>query len=288
MRMVWRIGVLSVVAVFGGLLVAGTAQAQSVKTGSVTFSGDSGDYISQGDSYSYSTGNGDGITVSSSSGSTVAISINAYNGDWWTVTFDAPGTQKLTAKTYSAAHRHPFNGTGPGLDLSGEGRGCNELTGSFTVTKAVFGADGYVQAFDATFEQHCEGGDPAARGKVHIANPTAPRATTTQRSTTTKPGTTTKSPNVTKSRPATKPRPTPTAKAPAGAPTAGPSADPAAGGATAGTTEADLTNAQLASALLKDGAVMRRAVIGVGIIALLGLAAAGLLVAGLLRNSRVK
>jgi hypothetical protein len=60
--------------------------------------------------------------------------------------------------------------------LAGNGRGCNTLTGTFTIINAVFADNGYVQTFDATFEQHCEGGIPAARGEVHIANPPPPPA----------------------------------------------------------------------------------------------------------------
>jgi hypothetical protein len=56
------------------------------------------------------------------------------------------------------------HGAGPGVSLDGNGRGCNTLTGTFTVLDAVFGRNGYVQTFDATFEQHCEGGETAARG----------------------------------------------------------------------------------------------------------------------------
>src|SRR5262245_45733312 len=189
MKMLWRRRVLaaalSLTAAVGGLLVAGTAHAQTVATGSLSFSGNPGDYISQGKSYSYSTSKGDALDVSSSTGGTVRISVNAYNGDWWSLDFDAPGTPDrpvpgqsavLAPGTYTGAHRYPFNGNGPGLDLSGEGRGCNELTGSFTIIKAVFGSQGYVQAFDATFEQHCEGGNPAARGEVHISNAPPPSA----------------------------------------------------------------------------------------------------------------
>ncbi|GAB3067791.1 hypothetical protein [Micromonospora schwarzwaldensis] len=85
-----------------------------------------------------------------------------------------PGSQPLTPGTYENATRYPFNGAGPGLSLHGNGRGCNELTGTFTVLNAVFGPNGYVQTFDATFEQHGEGGTAAARGEAHIANPPAP------------------------------------------------------------------------------------------------------------------
>ncbi|MEU7798298.1 hypothetical protein AB0J14_08960 [Micromonospora arborensis] len=166
---------LSITGVLGGLAIAAPAQAQTVESGSVSFSGDPGDYITGGDSYSYSTENGDQLTTNGSAdNSYVSVSISGYNGDWWSVDFDAPGSAALAPGTYKGATRYPFNGAGPGLDLSGEGRGCNELTGTFTVINAVFGPNGYVQTFDATFEQHCEGWEAAARGEVHISNPPPP------------------------------------------------------------------------------------------------------------------
>lgn len=275
--------VLTLIAAVGGPLVAGTAHAQKVSTGSLTFSGDQGDYISQGDSYSYSTGNGDALTVSSSTGSTVSVSVNAYNGDWWTLTLDAPGTQVLVPRTYSAAHRHPFNGTGPGLELSGEGRGCNELTGSFTVTKAAFGSGGYVQAFDATFEQHCEGGDTAARGKIHITNPPPPRASGTKDSATTGPRSATTRPHVATRKPDATPTRKPTATA-----TVEPTPTPSGGtGATsAGSGDVTAADSNVARALLNDGAFVRRALIAVGIVGLVGLLALALVVVGVVRHVR--
>jgi hypothetical protein len=171
------VAALSLTAAVGGnLLVAGSAHAQPVSTGTLSFSGDSGDYISGGKSYSYSTDGGDGLKVSSANGSTLSVSVNAYNGDWWYLDISAPSGQTLVPGTYTDAHRYPFNGTGPGLALFGNGRGCNTLTGSFTIVNAVFGPNGYVQTFDATFEQHCEGAAEAARGEVHIANPPPPPA----------------------------------------------------------------------------------------------------------------
>jgi hypothetical protein len=157
------------------VLGAAPADAQPVSSGSLSFSGDPGDYISGGQSYSYSTDAGDILNVSSDSAhSLVSVSVNAFNGDWWTLELAAPSGQSLTSGTYTGATRYPFNGAGPGLDLSGNGRGCNTLTGSFTVLDAVYGINGYVQQFDATFEQHCEGATEAARGEVHILNPPPP------------------------------------------------------------------------------------------------------------------
>jgi hypothetical protein len=273
---------LSLTAAVGGLLVAGTARAQPVASGSLRFSGDRGDYISQGESYSYSTSKGDELAVSSSTGSTVSISVNAYNGDWWTLTFDAPGTQVLVPRTYTAAHRHPFNGTGPGLDLSGEGRGCNELTGSFTIIKAVFGPRGYVQTFDATFEQHCEGGDPAARGEVHISNrPPPSEAAPKPAASTRSPAASTRPPAATARPPAATTRPPAATKSPHAKPTSRPSAT-ATGNIAANDTDPNTPalgrNADFAPLLL----------FGVGFVAWVVLVAVSLLAVGLVMAIRLR
>ena len=150
------------------------AGAQPVESGSLDFSGDPGDYITGGQAYSYSVDGGDLLTVASGDGSIVNVSLSGANGDWWFLSFDAPLDEVLAPGTYSEATRYPFNGAGPGLSLVGNGRGCNTLTGTFTVIAASFGPHGYVETFDATFEQHCEGWPAAARGEVHISNPPPP------------------------------------------------------------------------------------------------------------------
>jgi hypothetical protein len=177
LRRMALVATLSLTGALGGLVAAAPAQAQPVQSGSLSFSGDPGDYITGGQSYAYSTGAGDQLSVSASEDTShVGVSLNGYNGDWWYLDFDAPGSQPLAPGTYDGATRYPFNGAGPGLSLDGNGRGCNTLTGTFTVLNAVFGPNGHVQTFDATFEQHCEGWEAAARGEVHIANPPPPPA----------------------------------------------------------------------------------------------------------------
>jgi hypothetical protein len=168
---------VTVVSGTGLVALAAPASAQAVESGVVKFGGDPGDYITGGQEYAYDTGLGDNVTVSGSPGnSTVSVGIDGVNGDWWTIDFDAPNSQPLTAGTTYTATRYPFNGAGAGFDLGGNGRGCNELTATFTVTEAEFGDNGYVASFHASFEQHCEGGTPAATGEVHITNPPPPAA----------------------------------------------------------------------------------------------------------------
>ena len=50
------------------------------------------------------------------------------------------------------------------------------MTGSFTVLSATYGPYGFLQTFHATFEQHCEGLEPALRGELDVTSTTAPQA----------------------------------------------------------------------------------------------------------------
>lgn len=93
-------------------------------------------------------------------------------GAWWFVDLAAPDGQPLGPGTYEGAVRWPFQPAGvPGLSVSGDGRGCNEVTGRFVVHEARYGSDGALVTFDASFEQHCEGGPPALFGRVRIESP---------------------------------------------------------------------------------------------------------------------
>jgi len=71
---------------------------------------------------------------------------------------------------YVDAQRAPFANPGhPGLDVSFQNRGCNTLTGSFSVGEAAFSPDGMtIETFAATFEQHCEGFTPALFGSFQF------------------------------------------------------------------------------------------------------------------------
>ncbi len=161
---------IAAVVATGGL--AATADADPVESGTLTFSGDPGDFVTGGDSYTYDVAAGDDFSVTSIDNESVSLFVTGGDGVLWSVDFDAPEGETLTAGTTYTATRYPYNGDGAGLDFGGDHRGCNQLTGSFTVHEAVFGPYGYVETFDASFEQHCEGATPAARGEVRLTNPT--------------------------------------------------------------------------------------------------------------------
>ena len=93
---------------------------------------------------------------------------------WWTLDLAAPAGKPITVGTYETARRWPFQGaTLPGLNFSGTGRGCNELTGRFEILDLVISAAGdTVDRLHATFEQRCEGRSAALTGEVAVvANP---------------------------------------------------------------------------------------------------------------------
>src|SRR5260370_15611054 len=93
------------------------------------------------------------------------VSVNFSGDTWWNLDFAAPGRVPLEpGTTYLNAARFPFQRDDqPGLSVSGAGRGCNTLTGQFTVNDIVYAGD-RIQSFAADFEQHSDGAPPARRG----------------------------------------------------------------------------------------------------------------------------
>jgi hypothetical protein len=150
------------------------------------FAGDAGDYISGGQSYYYDSGMGSFIIAASDSASdpdtlvdTVTVNFsNIGNGgsSFWYLDFSTRfAGQQLQPGTFTDALRYPFESAGhPGLNISGDGRGSNMLTGSFTVTAATFDYSGpapQVTDLSISFEQHSEGAVPALRGVLNINHP---------------------------------------------------------------------------------------------------------------------
>ena len=84
----------------------------------------------------------------------------------WDLDFSTRGLGgDLQVATYDDARRYPFESNGAGLNISGSGHACDRLVGLFTVHAVEFDAN-RLQVFDASFVQHCEGGEAALRGCV--------------------------------------------------------------------------------------------------------------------------
>jgi hypothetical protein len=136
----------------------------------LTMQSDQGDWVGQGASYDYLPAN---ATISASgTHSGVHVAVDGNTGDWWYLDFVAPSNDILTAGTTYNASRYPFQGSGAGMDISGEGRGCNTLTGTFTVNSISFTLDGTLRYASISFVQHCEGVAPALHGTLDFRVPT--------------------------------------------------------------------------------------------------------------------
>jgi hypothetical protein len=83
----------------------------------------------------------------------------------FSATLAAPTGQTLEAGTTYSARRFRSD-TMAGLDVTGEGRGCNETVGAFTVHEISVDDVGVLTQFAATYEQHCEGGPYALFGEL--------------------------------------------------------------------------------------------------------------------------
>jgi RTX calcium-binding nonapeptide repeat (4 copies) len=123
---------------------------------------DPGDYIGQGRDWSYTPANA--TIAAGGTRQAASFGVDGANGDWWYGDFVAGGGDILVPGDTYQATRYPFNGSGPGMSVDGEGRGCNELSGTFTVTDARFEPDGRLRSYGIDFVQHCEHMTPALRG----------------------------------------------------------------------------------------------------------------------------
>ena len=132
---------------------------------SLTMTSDQGDYIGQGRTWNHAPP-ADSVRVSATR-QLISLHVDTADqtdGGWWDTDFAAPPGQDLAVGTYQNAKRYPFNDGAPGFAHGGMGRGCNELTATFTIHELTYDANRVLRTFRADFEQHCEGATPALRG----------------------------------------------------------------------------------------------------------------------------
>jgi len=134
-----------------------------------------GDWIGQGETVWVTPADGFDFNVSRNFDNGISFDINNFNDStvpiqdqqWWHLDFSAPFNADLVVGPYEGATRFPFQDVSePGLSFSGNGNGCNTLTGRFDILEVSYAPAGDVQQFSANFEQHCEGGDPALFGQI--------------------------------------------------------------------------------------------------------------------------
>jgi hypothetical protein len=173
------------------MLTPAAAGAQYADSGSITMTSDPGDWVGGGRSYSYSTSGGLIQTQVDNQDSHLRVYYDDGNdpgGTFWYFDLAAPAGQALGVGVYTATEYPNQAPTEAGLHVHGwvlgSGHDCSTLTATFTISTWRLGPAGYfgygldyLQDFDATFEQHCEGAAAALRGTIHLANQPAPPMT---------------------------------------------------------------------------------------------------------------
>lgn len=98
------------------------------------------------------------------------IHVSAQDSETWWITIAPPIGQKLHAGSYSVATRAAFRGgDAAGLDIYGDGRGCNMSFDSFTIIQLVANRAGVISAVDVSFTQQCESATaPELTGRIEV------------------------------------------------------------------------------------------------------------------------
>ena len=151
---------------------ARTAEAGDERVGDTSFAYTSatGDYIGQGRSRTFRPSETMTVAIT---GNQSRLAVNVHDADyttWWSAQLSAGVGDVLRPGTFTNAERDSFKtGRSPGLDVSGEGRGCNTVHGAFTVNQIAFDDSGNLELADVTFTQRCESASaPAFTGTIHL------------------------------------------------------------------------------------------------------------------------
>jgi hypothetical protein len=135
--------------------------------GTIQLQSDSGDYIGEGNDWTFDPANG-ALSVASTESTLV---IRFRGDDDWELEFKAPEGKELGTGKYESAQRAAFhNPTKPGLDISVSGRGCNKLSGRFEILALQRNPDHRLSKVDATFQQYCDDSEAALRGTLSLTN----------------------------------------------------------------------------------------------------------------------
>lgn len=137
------------------LLATGPALAQQTV---VSFSsGGMDDWVGQGQTKAYTPVNGYIVVAGTRGSGAVSVQVSGNDGKWWDLHLKAPIGEQLVPREYFFAERAVFTtGRSPGLDFSGDGRGCNEIYGSFAIRQIAYDSAGNISMLEASALQYCE------------------------------------------------------------------------------------------------------------------------------------
>ncbi len=130
-------------------------KAESQATFRIITASDSGDYIGQNESWDFSNDNNSKITVTGADENLVSFRAESLNVSYMTFEFAGKTGKTISPGLYIPAKRFAFRGSYNGINISGDGRGCNEILGAFYVHEYVVN-NGNLEKAAIDFIQICE------------------------------------------------------------------------------------------------------------------------------------
>ncbi len=131
------------------------AKAESQSTFRIITESGSGDYIGQNESWDFSSANNSKITVTGADEDSVTFNVEDFNISNMTFEFASEAGKTISPGLYVPAKRFPFRGSYNGINISGDGRGCNEILGAFYVHEYAIN-NGTLEKAAIDFVQICE------------------------------------------------------------------------------------------------------------------------------------
>ena len=164
-----KLAALACIAI-GAAALAGCTRDDLPAT-SFDFSSPAGEYIGQGVNASYAPSTFKVSVSGTAADLTMNVSGTNNSGvyEWWSARLAAPSGQTLHPGTFTGAERAAFRtGLAPGLDINGDGRGCNTLTGQFTIYQLKTDSAGNVVQIDAEAKQYCDNSTSALTAELRL------------------------------------------------------------------------------------------------------------------------
>ena len=148
----------------------------------LSISGERGEYISAGGTLVFASPPAKVIVHQQGQGN---IIVRFDRGETeFDASFSTPSGEAFALREYQGAQRYDMADAGhPGLEVSGDGRGCGNISGGFKVNDVAYAGDGSISRFSATFSQVCDEAKTPVRGSLEVTrkepnaagNPLPPR-----------------------------------------------------------------------------------------------------------------
>jgi hypothetical protein len=157
----------TLVVLGGGLGTTLGASATATTLGTATLVGEAGNYVVGAQTLAFTS-----VPAPALRGPSIVTFILDSPGHGFQLWFAPAAGDTWHLGAYENAERADYRSAGhPGIDLFGDGRGCNTVTGRFVVDQLKLDSTGLPVVFSAQFEFHCEGWAPAVTGSISYSSP---------------------------------------------------------------------------------------------------------------------